>query len=154
MVAWRDSACDLQVYRLVVAVVALSIGCWYFELGLDALPLAAAWTALCGAMLLAAMMLIQLFAASQRGGNILTMGIVFPLMMIGGSFFPLEAMPSWMATVGAHTPNGWALVQLKRILFERNGLVSLGPALLAVVVVGTALFATCAYRLRNGFAQG
>ena len=29
----------------------------------------------------------------------------------GGSFFPFETMPDWMASFGQLTPNGWALVQ-------------------------------------------
>ncbi len=43
--------------------------------------------------------------------------IVFPLMMIGGSFFPLEVMPAWMARIGRWTPNGLGVAQLKEILF-------------------------------------
>ena len=43
--------------------------------------------------------------------------IVFPLIMIGGSFFPFEVMPAWMARIGRWTPNGLASRNVKQILF-------------------------------------
>ena len=69
------------------------------------------------------LVLIQLLASSTRGGQFLSSMIVFPLMMIGGSFFPLEVMPPWMARIGRWTPNGLGVVQLKEILFgaSRSG---------------------------------
>jgi ABC-type uncharacterized transport system permease subunit len=49
-------------------------------------------------------------------------------MMLGGSFFPFEAMPRWMAAVGRWTPNGQAVARLKEIL---DGTASAAPLLLA-----------------------
>jgi ABC-type multidrug transport system permease subunit len=112
------------------------------------------WATLSGTMLAAAMMALQLFAASQRAGNIITLTVIFPLMMLGGSFFPFEIMPRWMAAVGMWTPNGWALQRLKDIVLERvdggGFLVSLG--ILVGIIVG--LLGLCTARLRRGFAQG
>jgi len=56
--------------------------------------------------------------------------VVFPLIMIGGSFFPVRAMPAWMAAVAARTPNGLAVVRLREIL---DGRATLMPMLLSAV---------------------
>ncbi len=135
-------------------LVSLTIAFLYFRLAPAALPLATLWVMFSGAVLLLAMMTIQLHVRTQRAGNIVSMGLIFPLMMIGGSFFPFEAMPEWMATIGRHTPNGWSVQQLENIL---NGTVrppALGSAIAALVAVGTVLFLVSARRLRRGFAQG
>ena len=48
-------------------------------------------------------------------GNVVISAVLFPLLMLGGSFFPSEAMPGWMAQVGRWTPNGWAVERLKAL---------------------------------------
>jgi ABC-type multidrug transport system permease subunit len=65
---------------------------------------------------------------------------MFPLMMIGGSFFPFESMPKWMATVGSWTPNGWMLVKLKAILLNQAEPLSLSVAAFALIVIFGLLF--------------
>jgi len=80
--------------------------------------------------------------------------LIFPLMMIGGSFFPFEAMPDWMAAVGRLTPNGWALEHLKRIIWQMADAASLGVAFVGLLVVAVVLFVACAVRLRMSFARG
>ena len=82
------------------------------------------------------------------------MAVMFPLMMIGGSFFPFEAMPDWMAAIGKLTPNGWALQQLKAIILHRTDPVTLLIVFAALLSMVMVLFAVCAQRLRRGFAQG
>ena len=59
--------------------------------------------------------------------------------MIGGSFFPFEAMPDWMVRIGKLTPNGWALGHIKDILLRNGSLVSTGLALAALIAAGLAL---------------
>jgi ABC-type multidrug transport system permease subunit len=79
---------------------------------------------------------------------------MFPLMMIGGSFFPFEAMPAGMAVIGKLTPNGWALEQLKRILLENVELRSLTLSFLGLLIVGSVLFFVSARRIRTRFLVG
>jgi ABC-type multidrug transport system permease subunit len=139
---------------LLVCLIGLSIGYAYFSLDPVSLPLAALWSMLSGTMLMAMMMLIQLLAASQRGGEILTLTLIFPLMMAGGSFFPFEAMPAWMAAVGRRTPNGWALERLKSILIGDGEAGSLGTAFLILAAVTMGLFVLGSWRLRRKFGVG
>ncbi|MCZ6765947.1 MAG: ABC transporter permease [bacterium] len=138
----------------MVCSITLIIGYAYFDLRLASLPLAILWSTLSGVLLMNLMMVIQVHAASRRGAGILTTAILFPLMMVGGSFFPFEAMPPWMVTFGKLTPNGWALSQLKLILFDDMTLTGLGKAFTGLVLVVAVLFAATARRLRSGFAQG
>lgn len=141
-------------FVFLVSLVALIAGYSYLRLNPQTLPLAVLWATAAGAMLSAMMTTFQLFASSQRAGNILTMAIVFPLMMIGGSFFPFEAMPVWMAAIGRCTPNGWALERLKDIILARStaGGMTLAFAIAFCAVAGLCVI--CAGRLKRGFAQG
>jgi ABC-type multidrug transport system permease subunit len=138
----------------VVSLVALGIGYAYIGINPASLPLALVWATFSGTMLMALMTTLQLFCTSRRAGNILTMAVMFPLMMIGGSFFPFEAMPEWMASIGRLTPNGWALQQLKAIILRRIEPVTLLMVFVSLTAMIAALFAVCAHRLRRGFAQG
>jgi len=56
------------------------------------------------------------FASNQRGANILTSMLLFPLLMIGGSFLPLETMPHTFAALGRATPNGSVVEALSALL--------------------------------------
>jgi ABC-type multidrug transport system permease subunit len=58
--------------------------------------------------------------------------------MLGGSFFPFEAMPTGMALVGRLTPNGWALSLFKRIL---DGSVTFGTLAVSAVAAAVAMIA-------------
>jgi ABC-type multidrug transport system permease subunit len=142
-----------SVLLLAVALFGLSIATQVFGFRWLDVPVAAAWIVGSGLALTVSMMLIQLFASSQRAGHLLTNTVVFPLTMIGGSFFPFEAMPAWMAAIGKRTPNGWALERFKAILFER---ATSGETALAFVVLAAAtavLFFLCQSRLRGAFAR-
>lgn len=139
---------------LVVALFALSIGAAYFGIPAHVVPLAALWAGFSGAVLLTGMVAIQVHAPSQRAGNILSMAIIFPLMMMGGSFFPFEAMPGWMVAVGTRTPNGWSLQQLKDIMQQQTEPTALATAFAASVALMVVLFAINMRRLRTTFVQG
>jgi ABC-type multidrug transport system permease subunit len=117
------------------------------------MPLALLWASLSGVMFSAGMLVIQLFARSQRAGNILTLALTFPLMMAGGSFFPFEAMSGWIAAVGMRTPNGWALQRLKDIILHRitSGELVLSFAILLLSLA--VLLCICAYRLNRSLER-
>ena len=138
---------------LVISGLALAGAYLYFGLDWRMYPLAAVWCAFSGTVLASMLGLVQVFASSQRGGSMLTMILVFPLLMLGGSFFPFEAMPEGLAAIGRLTPNGWALERLKDILMDRVELETLGLALVGQLLVGAALLFFTELRLRAGFAR-
>ncbi len=143
-----------MIVMAAVALVGLTAGFLYMSIGPGLMPRAMLWAACSGAMLLSIFMLIQLMAPSQRAGNVIAMAFIFPLMMIGGSFFPFEAMPAWMAKIGMLTPNGWALERLKLILLDKLGAAEFISGLLMLTAVTFLFFLLSALRLRRGFAEG
>lgn len=136
----------------LVSSVGLGLGALLFGFPLRTLPGALLWCTCAGMALFALLLLIQLTASSRRAGNLLYMVVVFPLIMLGGSFFPFEAMPGWMRAVGELTPNGIAVVQLKDILLERVEPASLLRAIVALAVPAAAALFLSLRRLRR-FAQ-
>jgi ABC-type multidrug transport system permease subunit len=135
----------------VVGLVALGIGMAVFKVPFARTPLALAWTCLAGAALYCYFICLVSFASSQRGGNLLSMLIVFPVMMIGGSFFPSEFMPPWMAAIGRWTPNGIAATQLHDILFGEPRAMTLVLMALAIAVPAAAAFFLSARRIERRF---
>ena len=71
--------------------------------------------------------------------------------MLGGTFFPFEAMPKQMAAIGRWTPNGWLLLQFKAILDGSMGAGRLAVDLAAVALLGALVFLVVARRLRVKF---
>jgi ABC-type Na+ efflux pump permease subunit len=137
-----------------ICAVALPVQSTVFGIGLARLPLAFAWSVFSGVVFLSALMLLQLLASSQRTAGIFTSMVLFPLLMVGGSFFPFESMPAWLSRIGRMTPNGWALTQLEGILRGTTGPADLIAPLAGLAAVGAACFAFGARRLGRGFAGG
>ena len=125
----------------------------YSRMPLARLPLALVWATASGVVFLLAFTLVQLHASSQRAGTVLTNSVVMPLLFVGGSFFPFEAMPGWMAALGRWTPNGWALQHLKNILAGRTEAMPLAIAFLALLLLGAILFLLGERRLRRVFVR-
>lgn len=136
----------------LVVLVALAASTALFDVAWTRVPLALAWCTFAAAALLALMTLLHMAAASERGAQLLSNIVVFPIIMMGGSFFPFEAMPAWMAAIGRWTPNGLGVVRLKEILF---GTPSAGVLLLSAAGIGVPAaiaFLTAVRRLRGTFA--
>ncbi len=136
----------------LVAAIVLAAGMAYFQLPARRWPLAVVWTTGLGVLFTTVMFAIQVFASSHRGASVLSLVVVFPLMMLGGSMFPLEIMPPWLAAIGRWTPNGWGNEQLTAILLGREApyphlvafaLLSASVAL-CLLVAGTRLARTFA----------
>lgn len=155
-VAWFLAGKILYGALLMLAVVVLTLtAAWiYFGLRWSTLPLAVAWTVFAGVVLNLLMTVIMLHASNERTAGILTMVILFPLMMLGGSFFPFEVMPAAMAAIGKLTPNGWALQQLKAVILDEVEPPKLAAAFAGLLAAGAVLMAWSAARLRSGFARG
>ena len=117
-------------------------------------PLALVWAVYAGGALFCYLVLFQSLAGSMRGGQLLSTMLVFPLIMMGGSFFPFEVMPPWMARIGRWTPNGLGVMHLKHILFERLDAAGLLLAAAAIGLPAILAFALCVRRLRGSFTTG
>jgi ABC-type Na+ efflux pump permease subunit len=138
------------VVAALVGVVGLGGGVLMFDLPLRTLLVGVPWVALVGAVLLLLLWPLACLASSARAANVLTSAVMFPLLMLGGSFFPFEAMPRWMAGIGTVTPNGWLLLRLRALIDGR-----FEPLQLALGIGGTLLLALvvvpfCSRRLVRG----
>ena len=134
-----------------VAMVGVALGMVVLDLPPLHAPLAVVWITFAGAVMLSYFVLLQLLASGQQAGSMLTNLVLFPIVMLGGSFFPFEAMPEWMASIGRWTPNGLAVVHLKEIVAGQPDGVRLLAAALAIGLPAAAAFALSVRRLRGGF---
>jgi ABC-type multidrug transport system permease subunit len=99
-----------------VALLAVTGIRWVAGVPVANVPLAALWLMFFGAAFYLLQVTIALHASNQRTANVVGNLVVFPLSLIGGSFFPFEMMPDWMASIGRLTPNGWAIVRFKAFI--------------------------------------
>ena len=127
-------------FLAVVSFIALAAARWILHLPFFGIPLAALWTTLAGTFMLLLFTALQLCASSQRGGHLLANAVTFPLVMVGGSFFPFEVMPDWMARIGKWTPNGWSLLRLREILDGKPNPELMAVTALALFALGAVLF--------------
>ncbi|HEY3518936.1 MAG TPA: ABC transporter permease, partial [Gammaproteobacteria bacterium] len=140
------------VMMTVIGSVALVAGALLFDVAWWRVPAALAWCVFAGGALLALMTPLNMLASTQRAADMLSSTIVFPLMMLGGSFFPFETMPIWMAAVGEWTPNGLGVARLKDFLYGDVALAPIAIAALGIGVPAAAAFLFSARRLRRRFA--
>lgn len=106
------------------------------------------WLTLSGMVLYGLFSLFQLIAPTRKSASLITSILVFPLMMIGGAFFPFEALPDWIEAIGGWVPNGYLLQRLKDFLIYGEGLNSLAMALPYALTMAVALWFLCAWRVR------
>ena len=132
--------------------LALVLGVAMFNAPITRAPIALLWTSFAGAALFCYLMLLQVIATSARGAQLLSSLVVFPLIMIGGSFFPFETMPPWMAEIGRWTPNGLAVTQVKQILFGQLDVRAILTAAAGIGVPAVAAFLWGVRRIAGAFA--
>lgn len=133
----------------VVALTGLLTSVAWFGLAWSRVPGALVWCGFVTGALIALLTLLQLFAGTQRGSELLSSIIVFPLMMLGGSFFPFEQMPAWMAAAGRWTPNGLGVAKLKDLLYGEVSAGSLAVAALGIGIPAALAFLGSCRRLRR-----
>jgi len=140
------------VVYAVVALVGVSVARWIAGVPVASFPGAVAWLVFSGSAFFVLMLLLLLQASTQRGANILSNLVVFPLAMLGGSFFPFDFMPQWMAGIGAKTPNGLAVVQFNAILDGSVHARDLELTAAALSIAAALAFLLALRKLRRGFA--
>lgn len=135
----------------VIAPLAVA-GFWILGVPAPLLPLAVLWTALAGLMLLQLASLIHVLSPSKKAASLFSTLVFFPLLLIGGSFFPFENMPETLAAIGQFTPNGLMLGPLKSLLIgTTTGAEFLRPAAFALAL-SACLAAAFQWRLCTSFS--
>lgn len=141
------------IIMLAVSVFLVLLGFAYHQLPLVKAPLVLLLMTLAGMVFMLMFGLLSLFCPTRRVATLINTILIFPLMMLGGSFFPFEAMPQWMVMVGRWTPNGLVLRQLRDYLFDQSDVMSLSVALLLLIGSGLLLFVISTYRNRQVFSR-
>lgn len=132
-----------------VSFFMLAAGFAYHGIASTRFALSAVMLVLSGVALYALLSLIQILAPNRKGASLLNALIVYPLMMVGGSFFPFEAMPDWLAAIGRLSPNGAMLEQLKRYLLGVQGAAALLTSIGTLAAVIVALHVAITLRQRS-----
>lgn len=137
----------------IVGGLALVVGFAYHGIAWSELPASLTWIILCGVALFAGFSALQMLFSTRKAAGVVSMVIIFPLLMAGGSFFPLAVMPRWMAAIGRASPNGAVAERLAtEIMTPGAWSIDLASWLVALICAALAI-AICAWRLRAGFAR-
>jgi ABC-type multidrug transport system permease subunit len=122
---------------------------WVNQVPVASVPLAIVWLVLSGADFYLLLVAVAVLASNQRAASVVGNLIVFPLSLLGGSFFPFEMMPDWMASIGRFTPNGWAITRFKALVAGTAHMRDFAVGAACMIAVGSLLFLLTVRRLRR-----
>jgi ABC-type multidrug transport system permease subunit len=121
------------VVFIIISFVIGILGLLLLEVSLDKIFVIVGWLMISGLVLWSMMLFISMLLPTRKTASIVTNALVFPLMMLGGSFFPFEAMPKWMVVIGQWLPNGYLLQSFKAWFIDNKELqVLIIPAVVAI----------------------
>ena len=141
------------VVLVAVTVVVLLAGFAYHGVAWSKFPSSLLWVTLGGVGLFAWFAAVQMLLPNNRAANLITTILLFPLMMVGGSFFPLAALPEWIAGVGRFVPNGFLVDRLSVELTAASAWsIDIQSWLMSVAITASGLLIGT-LRLRTGFAR-
>ena len=137
----------------LVGGLTLVLGFLYHGISFVKLPSSLVWIAVSGVTLFAWFGALQMLFSNRKTASVFSMMLVFPLLMAGGSFFPLAVMPGWIAAIGRVAPNGFMAHSLT-LEITAPGPWSIPLSSWFTLVVAAAIgLSICAWRLRAGFAR-
>jgi len=133
---------SLLVYILIALVIG-TLGLVLLKINLFKIIVILSWLMLSGLVLGSMMLFVCLLMPTQKSASVVTSAMVFPLMMLGGSFFPFDTMPKWMVAIGQYLPNGYMLQSFNQWFIHDKTLDVL------MIPAGIALFFIAALWLIN-----
>ncbi|NIS91372.1 MAG: ABC transporter permease [Woeseiaceae bacterium] len=137
----------------LVGGVTMVLGFLYHDITWVHLPVSLVWIAVSGVALFAWFSALQMLFSNPKTASLISMMLVFPLLMAGGSFFPLAVLPDWIAAIGRASPNGFMADRLTTEVTSAAPVaidLSSWVIVLAGAIVGLVI---CGWRLRTGFAR-
>lgn len=136
-----------------LAGITLVLGFAYHGVAWQRLLPALVWVAVGGTGLFAWFAGLQMLFSNRKAANLITTILLFPLLMMGGSFFPLDTLPDWLAAIGRLSPNGFIVDKLTvEITSASTWTISMNDWLILVGLTALGL-ALCTWRLGAGFAR-
>ncbi|NNC57399.1 MAG: ABC transporter permease [Woeseiaceae bacterium] len=136
-----------------VTAIVLIAGFAYHSLAWNKFMSALLWVSLGGVALFAWFAALQMLLPNHRAANLVTTILLFPLLMAGGSFFPLAALPGWIADIGRLSPNGFIVDRLSNELTSPAAWSIDGRSWLILLAIMASGLLLSAVRLRSGFAR-
>jgi len=125
------------IVSILISLVIGSMGLFLLKLPITKILVVIVWLILSGLVLYSLMLFICMHMPSEKSASVVTTAMVFPMMMLGGSFFPFDAMPKWMAAIGQYLPNGYMLRNFNQWFIHDEFLSILAiPAVIALVFIG------------------
>jgi len=131
----------------------LALGFLYHGLAWSKFVPSLVWVSISGVGLFAWFAALQMLFPNQKAASLLTSILLFPLMMMGGSFFPLDVLPDWIAAIGRLSPNGFVVDRLTRELTTAADWTFDASSWAIVIGLTIAGLAVCTWRLQTGFAR-
>ena len=138
----------------LVSGIALLAGFIYHGLPWSRLPSSLTWLAVSGIALFAWFAVLQMALPSKKASAVVTMVILFPLLMAGGSFFPLAVLPDWIAAIGRASPNGFVADRLTTEITAASAWAIDPLSWLIIITMALTGLGICALRLRGSFGRG
>ena len=141
---------------VVIAIIGgltLVLGFLYHGVSWAKFPSSLVWIALSGVALFAWFAALQMLFSNQNTASVISSMLLFPLLMAGGSFFPLAVMPDWIAAIGRLSPNGFVADRLTSEITEAGAWIIDANSWLIVAAAAASGLSICVWRLRSGFAR-
>lgn len=141
---------------VVIAIIGgltLVLGFLYHGVSWAKFPSSLVWVALSGVALFSWFAALQMLFSNQNTASVISSMLLFPLLMAGGSFFPLAVLPGWIAAIGRLSPNGFVVDKLTSEITEVGAWIIDVNSWLIVAAAAASGLSICAWRLRSGFAQ-
>jgi ABC-type multidrug transport system permease subunit len=137
----------------IIAAITLVVGFAYHDVAWSKFVPSLLWLSLGGVGLFAWFAALQMMFPNNRAANLITTILLFPLMMAGGSFFPLAALPEWIAGIGRLSPNGFIVDRLAGELSAATPWSIEARSWLTLAAMTLSGLAISTWRLRSGFAR-
>lgn len=136
-----------------LATITLTIGFAYHDVAWSKFVPSLLWVSFGGVGLFAWFAALQMLFPNNQSANLVTTILLFPLMMAGGSFFPLAALPDWIAGIGRLSPNGFIVDRLSGELSAASAWSIDARSWLTLLAMTLSGLAISTWRLRSGFAR-
>jgi len=136
-----------------IAGITLLVGFAYHDIAWNKYIPSLLWVSSGGVGLFAWFAALQMMFPNSRAANLITTLLLFPLMMAGGSFFPLAALPDSIASIGRLSPNGFIVDRLSGELMATGAWSIDAGSWLTLAAITLSGLAISTWRLRSGFAD-
>ena len=81
------------------------------------------------------------FTKDQETAQMLMMTLMFPMMFLGGVFFPIQQMPWYMQTIAQFLPLTYASNALRKVMVLGAGIPQIANELIILIVFGVVMIA-------------